>query len=99
MDPILSPRLAILDPEVKLIFVLPRGKLPHVMQLLLSYFFFVFCSFFVRDCDIINCLVDLHWNNHCLDTVSDEHLFFGDPLFDEIDDFARLAIGCRLLHV
>ena len=99
MDPILSPRLAILDPEVKLIFVLPGGKLSHVMQLLLSYFFFVFCSFRGRYSDIIYRLVDLHWNNHCLDTVSDEHLFFGYPLFDEIDDFARLAIGCRLLHV
>ena len=99
MNTVLAPRLAILDPEIKLIFVLLGGKLLHVYQLLLPKFILFFCSFRGRDCDSIDRLVDFNWNDHCFDTVSDEHLFLSDPLFDEIDDLARLAIGCPLFHV
>ena len=99
VNTVLAPRLAILDPEIKLIFVLLGGKLLHVYQLLLPKFILFFCSFRGRDCNGIDRLVDVNWNNHCFDTVSDEHLFLSDPLFDEIDDFARLAIGCPLIHV
>ena len=99
MDTVLAPRLAILDPILKLIFVFLGGKLFHVVQLLLSNFLLVFCSFRGRNRDVIYRLVDLHWNNHRSNTVSDEHLLLGDPLLDEVDDFARLAISCHLLHV
>ena len=99
VDAVLAPRLAILDPKIKLIFVFLRGKLPHLVQLLLPDLLIFFRSFRGWDSDIIYRLVNLHWNNHCSYTVSDEHLLLGDPLFNEIDDFARLAICCRLLHV
>ena len=99
MDAVLAPRLTILDPILKLIFVFLGGQLFHEVQLMLFSGFLFFCSFRGRDCGIIYRLVDLHRDDHRSDAVSDEHLLLGDPLFDEIDDLARLAIRCHLLHV
>ena len=99
MHTVLAPRLAILDPEIKLIFVLLGSKLSHMVNLLLSYFLLVLCSFSGREGDSVNRLVDLRRDEHSSYTVSNEHLLLSDPLFDEVDDFARLAIGCRLFYV
>ena len=69
-----------------------------MVYLLLPYFLLVLCSFSGRECDSVNRLVDLGRDKNSSYTVSDEHLLLGDPFLDEVDDFARLAIGCRLFY-
>lgn len=36
---------------------------------------------------------------HRLQTVVDQHLFFGDPLFDEFDNFDGLSFNLNVFHI